>query len=314
MGIDIMGSLLKELEALGFRVRVVSARRLDDLGRALEEQYSQGLFDAGFHKERLSGFDFDVPRSIAGARSLIVVAYADPHVRFTFRWKGQRIAAVVPSTYLHWQEKDKQAEQALRALLEPEGYSVAEARVPKKLLAVQSGLALYGRNNITYAAGLGSYYRLAAFFSDMPCKDDDWQEPRQMERCEDCEACVRSCPAGAIDPARFLLRAERCITFWNEQSKEVPFPAWLDRSWHNCLVGCLHCQRVCPENQDVADSYEDGVEFSEEETGLLMEGKPASDLPLGLVEKLRRADILVALDTFPRNLGVIVEKRGPQPA
>lgn len=164
-----------------------------------------------------------------------------------------------------------------------------------------------------YARGLGSHYRLAAFFSDLPCEDDDWKEPGVMERCEACRAHVRACPTGAIDPERFLLRAERCITFWNEQPKEVAFPDWLDRSWHNCLVGCLHCQNVCPENRDVGDFHEDGAEFSEEETRLLLEGAQASDLPPDLVEKIRRADLLAASGYFPAQPGSPPGARGFSP-
>ena len=302
----MMEHLTRELEPLGFQVRIVSARRLADLGRALDEQRGKDLFDEAFFQDRLTGFGFTLPESIPETGSLVVIGFPDPSVRFTFTRGGESIPVTMPPTYLHFQEKDRRAERALTALLAPEGHSVVPARVPKKLLAVRSGLARYGKNNVTYAGGMGSSYRLAAFFSDLPCGDDEWGEPRALERCEECRVCVRACPTGAIASDRFLLYAERCITFWNEQPKEVPFPEWLDRSWHNCLMGCLHCQLVCPENREVNDFCETGAEFSEEETGLLLEGREAGDLPPDLVEKLERADLLVALDTFPRNLGVLL--------
>jgi epoxyqueuosine reductase len=300
--------LTGELKRLGFHTRVVPVRHLAELGRAIEDQHGQGFFDEGFFQERLTGFGFGPPEALPHATSLIAVGYADPHVRFTFTWEGERIPVIVPATYLHFLERDKRTRETIEAVLTPEGYSVVEARVPKKLLAVRSGLARYGRNNITYCGEMGSYYRLAALFSDMPCEASDWHEPKVLEMCEDCMACVQACPTGAIDSRRFLLRAELCISFWNEQPKEVPFPEWIDPAWHNCLVGCLHCQRVCPENREVSEVLEEGEEFSEDETGLLLEGRTASDLPSGLVGKLEKADLLEALDTLPRNLGVLLRK------
>ena len=128
--------------------------------------------------------------------------------------------------------------------------------MPEKLLAVRSGLARYGKNNITYVPGMGSLHRLAVFVSDLPCVEDNWGEVKTLKTCDGCTACMDACPTGAIVSDRFLIHAERCITFHNERIEE--FPEWLDSSWHNCLVGCLRCQWVCPENRDVRQWVEDG--------------------------------------------------------
>ena len=45
------------------------------------------------------------------------------------------------------------------------------------------GLAVYGRNNIAYVEGLGSHFRLSAFYSNLPTETDIWRKPRMMERC-----------------------------------------------------------------------------------------------------------------------------------
>lgn len=302
-------TLIHQLEERGYQGRIVSIRRLHDLQEAFEGSYRQGLLDEEFYQERLTGFVFRPPDDMPEARSLIVVAFRDPQVRFTFSWGGEHIPLIVPPTYLHWREKDKQVDRILTELLEPEGYRVVQAVVPKKLLAVRSGLAVYGKNNITYVAGLGSFHRLAAFCSDLPCEQDEWGELRMMERCEQCQACVQSCPTSAIVPERFMLHAERCITFRNERPGQVAFPEWMDSSWHNCLVGCMHCQGICPENKDKLSWYEEGVEFSVEETASLLGGIPLAELPGALVQKLERWDLLDLLDILPRNLKVLLEGR-----
>ena len=130
-----------------------------------------------------------------------------------------------------------------------------------------------------------------------------------LESCQNCSACLRHCPVGAITAERFLLHAERCITFHNEKPVDVPFPAWMDPAWHNCLVGCLHCQRVCPENREVWPWVEEGAEFSQEETALLLEGLPFDQLPAATAEKLERLDLDAFVDILPRNLNALLRQR-----
>lgn len=173
---------------------------------------------------------------------------------------------------------------------------------------MRSGLAEYGKNNITYVAGLGSFHRLAAFCSDLAPERDEWQAPLMMARCKLCQACSKACPVNAITQEQVPVRAGRCITFWNEKAWQEPFPGWIDAAAHNALVGCMHCQRTCPENCMALGWIEEGAEFSDEETALLAEGVPAADLPAALVEKLEQWDLLDLLDVLPRNLRVLLQR------
>lgn len=297
---------MRSLEERGYQGQVTSIDHLGDLQKEIESRHREGHLDETFYNESLTHFTFAPPDDMSVARSVFVVATRDPQMRFTFTWHKKRAQFLVPPTYLHWRRTDKKVEAALTEILKPKGYGVVPAAVPKKLLAVRSGLAEYGKNNITYVDGLGSFHRLVAFFSDLPCTGDDWLEARMMERCQTCSACIHACPSGAITTERFLLRAERCIVFHNEG--DDPFPAWLDPSWHNCLVGCLHCQRVCPEDKDFLGWIEEGAEFSEEETRLLLEGTPLEGLPPETAKKLKQSDLVELLEVLPRNLRVLLEK------
>jgi epoxyqueuosine reductase len=171
---------------------------------------------------------------------------------------------------------------------------------------VRSGLAAYGKNNVTYVPGMGSFHGLVAAYTDLPVAEDDWREPQMMERCRDCEACLRRCPAGAITAERFLLHAERCITFHNEKPAGIPFPPWIDPAWHNCLMGCLHCQWACPENKDARHCVEDGVTFSQAETELLLGGAPLERIPADTLLKMQRVHLDLWVDIIPRNLGALL--------
>jgi epoxyqueuosine reductase len=195
----------------------------------------------------------------------------------------------------------------LGKILEPAGYHLVPALLPKKLLATCSGLAVYGKNNVTYVPGMGSFYGLVAMYSDLPVEGDNWQEPKMMERCENCSVCLRSCPAGAITDERFLLHAERCITFHNEKPANVHFPSWMDSTWHNCLVGCLLCQWNCPANKEVRNFIQEGPAFNNEETERFLAGTPIEKIPENTREKMQRVNLERWLDLFPRNLGALLK-------
>jgi epoxyqueuosine reductase len=301
--------LIRSFDESGYQARVVKIERLAELGDEIETGHEKGFLSEALYDRWLAGFVFVPPENLAGARSLIVVAAREPHVRFTFTYNGNRIPLIVPPTYVHSRETDKRAGDALARVLTPRGYRVAPATVPKKLLAVRSGLAEYGKNNVTYVDGTGSYHRLVAFYSDLPCERDEWRKPTMMELCEGCIACVNACPTDAISAERFLLYADKCVTFHNEESSDVPFPAWLDPSVLDLLVGCLRCQRICPANREIKERVEDGAEFTADETALLLDGTPRDRLPEGMVKKMEESDLFEIFDVLQRNLRVLLEKR-----
>ena len=299
--------LNKKLEAWGCAARIVSIEHVSELQENIEKSHSDGVFDEAFYQTYLNKFVYTHPEGLE-AKSLIIVASRQPQVRIIFNHDGKRRPVIVPPTYLHGAETDKHALEILTEILGPEGYHIAPARLPNKLLAVRSGLASYGRNNVTYVEGMGSFFRLSAFYSDLPVDgQDEWRDMKVMQRCEECLACIYKCPTRAIHHDRFLLYAEKCITYHNEQPGKIPFPDWINPSWHNCLVGCMICQKVCPENVDFTGLIEDGPEFSADETALLLAGTPRDQLPAPMVKKLEEWDLLDLLDVIPRNLSALLE-------
>ena len=192
--------------------------------------------------------------------------------------------------------------------LEPEGYRIWPAVLPLKLLSVRSGLARYGRNNITYIEAMGSFYRLKAFLSDLPPVKDSWLEPQSLRQCRTCNACVKKCPTGAILPERFLIHAERCLTFHNE--RESAFPAWIEPSWHNSLIGCMVCQSVCPVNKDIISWSTESETFTQQETESLLRATSRKQLPPSAAKKLKRLYLLEDWELVPRNLRVLLDRLG----
>ena len=301
---DLSATLMTTLGREGYQGKLVSAEHLYDLKDDIQGHHRQGLFDEEFLTEALSGFDFNSLEGLPGAKSLIIVAAPQPQVRVTFKPAGKKLPCIIPPTYSY--ATDRKIESLLRLQLEPAGYQVKKAILPWKLLAVRSGLAQYGKNNITYIAGLGSFYRLVAFISDFPCAADCWGEPQILSDCSECEACTKACPSGAIGSDRFLLHAERCITFHNE--RPVAFPTWLNPFWHHCLVGCLVCQKVCPANKPFRKAVVEGPVFSETETTAVLQGNSRDLFPPGAVQKLEGLDMIEYANVLGRNLAVLINK------
>ena len=107
---------------------------------------------------------------------------------------------------------------------------------------------------------------------------------------------------------RFLIRAERCLVYHNERPAEYPFPAWVDPSAHHCLMGCMYCQQYCPEDKPFLDWIEGEIEFSEEETSLLLKGVSLEQLSAPTKTRLELLGLLESLDILPRNLGVLFKE------
>ena len=301
MAENITSMLKKELANHGCQVKIIASGHIQDLQTEIETQYRRGLFDEEFYTEELTGFDFKIADSQPGSKSLFIVAAPQPEVRVTFTRRGESYRAIIPPTYSY--ETDRQIQGLLESILIPSGFYVQKAKLPWKLLAVRSGLAQYGKNNITYVDGLGSYHRLVAFISDLTGDEDHWQEPQVLERCENCKACMKACPTGAITADRFLLHGERCLTFHNERRGE--FPPWIKPSWHNCLVGCLYCQKACPVNKDKPNTIVEGPAFSASETDSILQGASNIETPWNVDQKLKKLDMIEYLPVLGRNLDAL---------
>lgn len=297
-------TLYSKLKEHGLKGRIVSINHLQDLQGEIENQRANGLFNEEFYQEGMSFFSFQVPDVLTSTASLIVIAVPRPQTKVSFTLDEKTHTLIIPPTYFGFTEISQKVENLLNEWFAPKGHNIFPAMIPRKLLAVRSGLARYGRNNITYIPEIGSFFQLTAFFSDVPCMKDIWVETNIMDNCQSCKICINKCPTNAIDSERFLIHAERCLTFHNERSPNHSFPSWISTEWHNCLIGCMLCQQFCPMNKPHLNWYEGNEEFSHEETLLLLNGAPGEQLPTTTREKLERLGMFDILKIITRNLNV----------
>jgi epoxyqueuosine reductase len=294
--------LKQEAVVHGDKLKMLSIERLQDLQHEIARFSSNEELNGFQHWIVNNIYKFEAPTTGFPIRSLLIIAVPHPaYIQTTFVRQGQtyHFPSLIMSDF-------EQTEHYLHAFLALRGYQFKTAsNLPLKRLAVHSGLAVYGRNNICYVAGMGSFFSLAAYFSDIPCDDDAWTDIRQAERCTQCTICVKHCPTGAIRTHRFLIDNERCLSYFNERPDE--FPEWLPRSVHHCLYDCLQCQLACPMNTGYVQNISETVAFSADETELLLSGCPFDAFPPALQEKSKRLGLDAWLSAIPRNLTILFE-------
>ena len=179
--------------------------------------------------------------------------------------------------------------------------------LPQKRLAVRSGLAEYGRNNICFVEGMGSLITLFAFISDMPCGNEyTWRDVKNMDICNTCDLCQKNCPTRAILADRFLIDNEKCLSAINEFGT-VPFPDTVPKSVHHRIVNCSRCQDICPRDKGRFDDIRETVYFSEEETALLLSGAKYENMPKELSEKIDMYGMKWFYESLPRNLKALFD-------
>ncbi len=297
-------SIFRSLEAEGIHARVVSVDHLEQLRDDLFNLRGQGLIDKSLWRRWLCGFKYEAPSELRGASSIVISAVPQPAYTVAFTWKGKRISTIVPPTYIGGKEVIESVGRRLKESFGSGCYKFIKATLPLKTLATRSGLAKYGRNNITYVEGLGTFHRLTAHFTNYPFKIDNWQERESLPKCAKCRSCRRACPTGAISEDRFLLRAERCLVYMNEMPPKREFPDWVDPRWHNALVGCMLCQRACPYDTKVIGWTEELGEFNEDETKILLSGKSDDKRSAAIRRRARRMGLEVP--QLPRNLAPLL--------
>lgn len=303
-------TIIQEMRTKGYEMRVVSINHLNDLQMEIEKLYETDYLGKNIHNFLKGFYDFNKPSTSYDTNSLIIVASPSPQVKVTFNFKSQKFPILIPPTYKESIEKPKEIEVFLQEILSKNNLHVQRAHsLPEKLLAVHSGLSEYGKNNISYINGMGSFLLLSVFYSDLICDEDVWKEINQMKVCTNCSKCINSCPTTAIISERFLINAERCVTYQNEINADEYFPDWMDLSSHNCLIGCLCCQINCPQNKKFLNNIVELENFTEEETNDILEKKAFDKLPSSLGSKLEHLNLKIYYHVLARNLRVLLEQK-----
>ena len=297
-------------EDRGYRVAFGSTRLLDTVRDWMEQVQSQIGLDPAFGRQYLNGFTYMDGIGLEAPAALVMVAVPRPAHVLRYETRGESGRAIIPPTYGEYRPTFTRVRDDAQAAVGGGRYRIEVVSAPLKSLAVLTGLAEYGRNNVVYVPGLGSYVQLVGLVTDMPLSVQAPAEKiqdRLMRRCDGCKACRSACPTGAIGKDRILLRAERCYTLASELPGALP-PGQLPPS-PDCLIGCLKCQTSCFVNRGRLRYEEAPFALTEEETAFLLGDPPADAVGWGPIrEKFERfrltEDVVVQARNFRRLVGL----------
>ncbi len=308
---DIAHAIWQKMGQFRYDFRTVSIAHLAELQDSVGRLVKDGLLDRWLYGKW--HFYLKTNDNLPEARTIVIVAMPQQSTRILFLRQGITYSADIPPTYFT-RDADSRAERILTNVLQPAGYKLAKAHLAMKTLAVRSGLAKYGRNNISYVPGMGSLLQLAAFYTDWPCEEDGWREPEMMGICEGCSLCRENCPTGSIPVDRFLIHAEDCLGSIAEREPDSAPWVRLQPDWRSALIGCIRCQVVCPANRSHLEKTATGSSFSEEETALMLDKTPWESLSPATRRKLAGARTPAGFYSFmTANLGALIEKQETWP-
>jgi epoxyqueuosine reductase len=303
----IIDNLRAQFANLGRRSALCSVDNLSELAVEIRARKDSREVSPAVYEKYLKDISYTAPASISGARSVLLVATPIGRSVLELKLEGGSFLATIPPTY-GAEDLITDCESQLNAVLGSSGIAYERAWLPLKALAARMGLARYGRDNVLRFEGLGSFVRLDAWWTELEAEGEDWEEPRALERCASCRACIKACPNGCISEDRFVIDASRCLTCLNEG--KGPFPEWLDARVHNAVVGCLLCQDACPENRKVPgqEVYRRFVLDREESESLLM-GRPIAEISAAAAAAVRAAEMVGCEGNLARNLRCLIAAR-----
>jgi epoxyqueuosine reductase len=294
-----------------YRAKVIPMERWAalkaDFGRARQDD---AVSRHALLKSSLEALDFGLPADFKNPRSVIVVATFAKSATAEFKLNGQARSILIPFQYYQDEWTPDRVASTLQAeVIKEPGRKLADVskRVPLKFLAARSGLGRFGRNNLIFVDGMGSYNLLHAFVTDAAPAADSDAALEILDECRHCHMCDRICPTSCMRRTSFVLDAGRCLTLFNENPGD--FPNVFLPSMHHALMGCMKCQSPCPENSRIPEQTTTLAGVSEEETRTILKGTPSEALKQAVKNRLRLFPAVKATDFGPilkRNLGALI--------
>lgn len=152
--------------------------------------------------------------------------------------------AVVPDYNDFMQERLQGAALQMKSAYPDEEFEAfcGNSPISEVYAAQKAGLGSKGRNGLLLTEHYGSWVFIGEIITTMSLRPAS----RELSLCDDCDLCIRACPAGALTQEGF--HAEKCLSAISQQKKPLtPEQEDLIRAT-GCAWGCDICQKACPKN------------------------------------------------------------------
>lgn len=143
--------------------------------------------------------------------------------------------------------------------LNTQGIRAERADLPLRELLTRNGIGNMLKNGLTYIPGFGTRYSVSAILAQIPdVQYTPARKPTEV-KCEQCHACEKICPSGAIGSNGYDFR--KCARAYMGGD---PMEPWVMDAM-TCILGCELCQKICPYNMGIESITEMPEAFRLEE-------------------------------------------------
>ncbi|MCO5141657.1 MAG: tRNA epoxyqueuosine(34) reductase QueG [Oligoflexia bacterium] len=116
--------------------------------------------------------------------------------------------------------------------------------ISERAYAANAGLGWIGKNAMLINKDWGSWLWLSSIITTAEIPHDTIT----TDHCGKCRKCLDACPTNAILDEVRMIDSNRCISYWNIESKGS-IPREISDHMSPWLLGCDICQEVCPWNE-----------------------------------------------------------------
>ena len=208
--------------------------------------YSYGICDFRKIREFLPCRNRE--RIPAEARSVIVCAF--PYYTGEHPEADVCRYAMVPDYHTVVRKILNQTAEELSAEFEASfvGFTDVSA-LPERECALAAGLGFSGQNGLVIHPQYGTFFVIGELVTDFEFPAD---RPLN-QRCLQCGACMKNCPAGAISPEG--VDYSRCLSAVTQKKGELTEEEQALVKKNGLMWGCDSCQNCCPYNRDLPVTY-----------------------------------------------------------
>ena len=248
MTLECLGSQQIKLWAaeVGFQdCGIARARVLVDAEEDFRHAIDGGLHAGMHYLERNIDNRFNPESLLHGCKSVVVVTYnyltdarpaSDKYLTARYTWI-QDYHVLVKELLNELAGKIVSACPSVNYRVTVDSSAISEKR-----WAMEAGVGCMGKNGLIHNRH-GSFFVLGVLLLDQFC--DKYDESLRKSDCGECDICMRSCPANALE-VPFQVDARRCFSYRNTEDKTPNYSELADNKY---LFGCDICQEVCPRNK-----------------------------------------------------------------